>query len=260
MYCNNCRARGHLFRDCKADILSCGVILVLDASGGPQVLLVQRKHSIGYVEIMRGKYDLSNREYIETLWSGMSAAEQRQIQAWDFDRLWHDLWNGDTSRDRSEEKTTSRQKLSELLASLPSSVSVWTTPEWGIPKGRPMSHETDLACALRELHEEANVDTRRIAIVSAAPVFEERFQGSNGVWYKHRYFLAVPLEKLRLAVVTRTQRNEIGDIGWFSLLEARAVVRTPQRVQVMETALQWAAHWLVDGVNIHRQTMVVRAK
>lgn len=42
MYCNNCGLKGHVFRDCKDPIVSCGIILLLE----DLVLMIRRKDSM----------------------------------------------------------------------------------------------------------------------------------------------------------------------------------------------------------------------
>jgi ADP-ribose pyrophosphatase YjhB (NUDIX family) len=63
-------------------------------------------------------------------------------------------------------------------------------PEWGFPKGRRnMSKESGLECALRELREETGIKQNIAEVLKVKP-FEEVFTGSNGVRYKHIYYVA----------------------------------------------------------------------
>lgn len=254
MYCNNCGRKGHVFRDCPDDVLSCGVIVFRDgrmpdhAPRGVtpaeclEVLMIQRKHSIGYVEFMRGKYSLatdpSAETYVAELWRSMSVAEHEQLLARPFDDLWEDLWNHDHSRDRSEEKAASRAKLAQLdlQAKAQEWGGGWPSPEWGFPKGRRMARETTFGCALRELKEEANVDISQLFMLRNVGQLEERFQGSNGVWYKHMYYLAVPKSRVEASIRSYDQTCEIGDIQWVSLERARALLRPhhESRLKVLE--------------------------
>lgn len=254
MYCNNCGRKGHVFRDCPDDVLSCGVIVFRDgrlpdhAPRGVtpaeclEVLMIQRKHSIGYVEFLRGKYSLSSdpsaETYVADLWRSMSTAEHAQLLSRPFDELWEELWNHDHSRDRSDEKAASRAKLLQLdlAAKAKEWGGGWATPEWGFPKGRRMARETTFGCALRELKEEANVDLSQLFVLRNVGQLEERFQGSNGVWYKHVYFLAVPKTRVEASIRSYDQTCEIGDIRWVSLEEARRLTRPHHgsRLQVLE--------------------------
>ena len=59
IYCNNCGIKGHVFKDCLSPILSCGVILCKKYNDIYKVLMINRKDSLCYIEIMRGKYTLN---------------------------------------------------------------------------------------------------------------------------------------------------------------------------------------------------------
>jgi hypothetical protein len=71
MYCNNCGEKGHVFRQCKQPIISCGIILI-NSSEIPvdpdtiKVLMVRRKHSMAFTEFIRGKYDSEDKEFIKS--------------------------------------------------------------------------------------------------------------------------------------------------------------------------------------------------
>ena len=54
MYCNNCGKQGHISRNCKLPITSYGVLLLLNEEI-PKIVMVQRKDSLCYIEILRGK-------------------------------------------------------------------------------------------------------------------------------------------------------------------------------------------------------------
>lgn len=239
MFCNNCGASGHVYKSCPEDILSCGIILIRDRSmkrpTGPipvehqEFLLVRRKHSIGFVEFMRGKYDLANMNYIRQLWSEMTELERLSLIARPFDDLWNEMWNFDVSEYRMREKAGSLRKmqalnLQELHLTTP---LVWQYAEWGFPKGRKNYRESDLNCAKRECFEEANVRPNSYEIIWSHPV-EERFQGSNGLWYKHRYFLATPVHDIIPNIETKSQQDEVGDIRWMTLIDACKHLRTYQ--------------------------------
>ena len=60
MYCNNCGKKGHMYKDCKYPVTSCGNIIYSDDSKEPRVLMIQRKDSLCYIDFVRGKYDNRN--------------------------------------------------------------------------------------------------------------------------------------------------------------------------------------------------------
>jgi 8-oxo-dGTP pyrophosphatase MutT (NUDIX family) len=96
-YCNNCGRNGHGFYQCKNPITSYGVIIFRYATTPTgkkerQYLMIRRRDTISYVDFLRGKYSISNRKYIKTLFKDMTEYEQNQIMTQSFEYLWCELW------------------------------------------------------------------------------------------------------------------------------------------------------------------------
>lgn len=231
MYCNNCGAKGHIFRTCKDPVLSCGIILLnkprLPTSPSDvRMLMVCRKDSMSYAEFMRGKYDVENREYINLLMKNMTLKEQAMIVCEPFETLWKQLWGDDRS---SSEFITSREKFNSLnrISLMVENMSTYIEPEWGFPKGRRMRGESDLDCAIREFGEETNIP-RDAFVVLKNILFEETFMGLNGIRYRHVYYLALLKNSDAVNLhqrFTPMQRREVSAIGWKSYIEADMLVR-----------------------------------
>lgn len=236
MYCNNCGGKGHLFRTCKDPVLSCGLLLI-DHSSLPlnpanhHVLMIRRKDSMSFAEFLRGRYDPTDTAYVSTLVKNMTLKEQALVASETFEALWKLLWGDDRN---SPDFVASRDRFNQLdrLALMKANLSDYTEPEWGFPKGRRMRGETDLACAVREFHEETNIP-RDAYLVLKNMVLEETFTGLNNVRYRHLYFVAL-LRKPELVNLTQKftpmQRREISGIAWKSFGEAEALVR-PHHIQ-----------------------------
>jgi hypothetical protein len=58
-----------------------------------EYLMICRKHTLGYMDFMRGKYSLFNKEHILNLLKEMSVEEKDNIASKDFSLLWNQLWN-----------------------------------------------------------------------------------------------------------------------------------------------------------------------
>ena len=58
--CNNCGKDGHMFYQCKLPVISCGIILFRrnKESGIIEYLMNRRRNSYGYVDMIRGKYNV----------------------------------------------------------------------------------------------------------------------------------------------------------------------------------------------------------
>jgi len=251
MFCNNCGERGHVFRTCTCPIISCGLLLLrgniepLDPKN-VEVMMVRRKDSISYMEFIRGKYELINSTYIHNLIQNMTKDEQRRIVQEPFQALWGLLWGN--GRDlHSHEFIESKEKFEALDRTrlVYEYRSIYDEPEWGFPKGRRMRRESDIDCAIREFFEETNINRDTYAICNNLE-FSETFEGTNGVMYKHIYFIAV-LTNYHLVdleqKLTPVQRREISQVSWKSFDECRSLVRPHYKkrkalITEIENALQ----------------------
>ena len=235
IYCNNCGNEGHLYRHCRLPVLSYG-ILCIDKD---KVLMIQRKDSLSYIEFLRGKYDIYDSKYLVKLFNGCSLEERDNIKNLSFDELWIKLWFSLDPKKQTErmikEYNTSKEKfnilknnnLNELLDSCDTN---YTTPEWEFPKGRRNNRETNIKCATREFEEETDLtDKEYILLDNVAPLSEE-YIGSNGVRYKHIYYIAFYKGSRELKINTEKyeQYTEISDIAWLSFDECIKILRNEQ--------------------------------
>lgn len=263
--CTNCSQLGHTSKFCSYPITSYGVIafrieehawnqadaLLAGASTGLeggaklQFLLIQRRDSIGFVELMRGKYKLSETEYILSLLKGMTAEERGRILTTPFEQLWEALWGKPVQGGHAyrHEKEQARQKLESLRPSLAELIAragpAWATPEWGFPKGRRDLHESEYACAMREFWEETNLREADVLPVRGLEPLTEKFTGSNHIQYCHKYYLAYvpnsvgPADYEAAARVNEHIRREVGALRWCSAEEGLALFR-PEQVEKKE--------------------------
>lgn len=265
--CSNCGAHGHTYRDCHSPITSFGTILfrinnpnwsqekVL--STYPQsltgleplfsqieVLLIQRRDSLGYVDLLRGKYSINDADYIRRQIHGMTDKERKRLVEVDFDQLWSDMWGSESNDIQyKKDKENSRNKLMALREGITLDVSGnsanlqdfvnqctvhWETPEWGFPKGRRDGNESDLDCALREMREETGLAESDICMIQNLEPLNETFFGSNHVHYCHKYFLLYVPDGNQVKYDTQNphMRREIGGIGWFTLNDALQKIRS----------------------------------
>lgn len=264
--CTNCGNVGHTYRACVSPITSYGGIIfrVNDLSWNQstilaspstitgfeqyhskiEVLLIQRRDSLGYVEILRGKYKETDIEYIRKQVYGMTDVEREKLLNHSFDDLWSELWGYDTktSSHYRNDKEVSKGKLQLLrdgfevepgqlfcLSTLIDETSVhWDTPEWGFPKGRREPGEKDLACALREVEEETGISREQIVVIQNLEPLSETFFGSNQVHYCHKYFtFYLPLNvEVKYDESNPHMKREIGNLQWFSLDQALQKIRS----------------------------------
>ena len=234
-FCNNCGKNGHAFHECKHPITSIGIIMFRSYDNTVQYLMIKRKHSLGFVEFMRGKYPVQNYEYIKNVFSEMTVHERELIKKSTFDELWLHLWGEQFSNQYRSEENTSKDKFELLKNGIENKVkynlesiidetkTIWNDAEWGFPKGRRNFQEKDLNCALREFEEETGFLRSNVHLVQNIIPYEEIFTGSNMKSYKHKYF--VGHINSNITPTNKFQETEVSEIKWLTYDECMEYIR-----------------------------------
>jgi 8-oxo-dGTP pyrophosphatase MutT (NUDIX family) len=227
--CNNCNKYGHLFHQCKLPIISYGIIVFrYNEKKNIEYLMIRRKDSFGYIDFMRGKYNLQQKESLQKSIDEMSNEEKQRVLDNDFDTLWKQLWLDNISSQYKNEEVISMKKYDlvkngifinsdwiTLKHMIENSQTCWEETEWEFPKGRRNLNEKDMDCAFREFEEETGIPSSYIKIIENVIPFEELFIGSNHKSYKHKYFLAMLNEEN--VDLTRFQLTEVSKVEWKTL-------------------------------------------
>jgi 8-oxo-dGTP pyrophosphatase MutT (NUDIX family) len=204
--------------------------------------MVRRKDSMCYTDFVRGKFDPTDKAYVRTLLDNMTQQEIARIKSEPFEALWSRLWN---NSDRHEhELKFAKEKFESVRPEIESAASVYTEPEWGFPKGRRLKCESDQGCAEREFFEETNIVRSSYTMVSGIQL-EETFSGTNGIMYRHKYFVAVMSRPDRIDIhqrFTNMQKREISAIGWKTMADCMHLTRPQytQRHEMLQTLSQLA--------------------
>jgi ADP-ribose pyrophosphatase YjhB (NUDIX family) len=203
-------------------------------------LLIRRKHTLGYIEFIRGRYKITNVDGIIFLFKQMVPEEIKKIGEMCFDKLWDGLWGGakKNCNYREYEYKLSKEKFAKLkncddnrILSLDFYVrnvnSVWNGAEWGFPKGRRNNQETNLDCAIREFSEESGYTSDEYLLLNNIEPLEENLTGTDGKPYKHIYFVAMSTTKKSPTIDSnyKPQSSEIGDIGWYTHYDSLNLLR-----------------------------------
>jgi len=226
-----------MFRSCRDPIISCGILLLrgiyepLCLPIDPKetsVLMVKRKDSMAFMEFVRGKYEFADREYVKMLLSNMTILEHQLISEQSFEKLWRKLWGNGRELDSEEYKSAQTKfamlPIARLLEETPAK---FRDPEWGFPKGRRVRGESDVDCAIREFAEETNIDSAAYKVFPEI-TFTETFVGTNGVSYRHIYFVALLKDSRQFNLdskLTAIQRREVSAVEWKTLKECRNITR-----------------------------------
>ena len=111
VYCGNCGKTGHTYKRCLSPIISLGIVLFKIVNNELNYLFVQRRDTLGFVEFMRGKYNLDNIDYISDLIKIMTYEERNLILNNSFVFLWNKLWLNLNNKKFHNEYSSSKQKF-----------------------------------------------------------------------------------------------------------------------------------------------------
>ena len=275
-FCSNCGYYGHYIKNCIAPVTSYGCIIIKPPAGFDQArellvnensisgyesilkdvkyLMIQRRDSLGFIEIMRGKYKITDITYIRYHISTMTEKEHVKILTNDFDTLWANLWGipKEQSLNYKNDKENARGKFEALMTGITDDSGVitfasmiadlktkWKTPEWGFPKGRRDPNESDLQCAFRELREETGIAEKDVIFIRNLEPVSETFFGSNHIGYCHKYFVFMYNSEKDVHFDSNNYHmtQEIGDLGWFTLEECLEKIR-PENIEKKEVLLR----------------------
>lgn len=231
-YCSNCGKYGHINKTCSEPITSVGILCVmLDESiknilksnitdyddnitnynykrlsniskleyykDKIKFLLIERKHSLNYIEFIRGLYDVNDNNKLIKMFSLMSIEEHNMIKNNNFTNLWNNLWQKTAKKKEfKREFMDSKNKFNYLLKNdiIKKMLEIGTkyaSTEWEIPKGRRNNNETNIECARREFFEETGYNENDYTVLNNLYSISDDFVGTNGKNYKHIYYIGL---------------------------------------------------------------------
>ena len=194
-------------------------------------LMISRKHSLGFIEFIRGKYEIDKIETIKYLFDQMTENEISKILNEEFKTLWCDLWQK-TAKNKTYEKEyyMSLEKFNEIkekyLAEIIEFRPKYPISEWRFPKGKKNNLEKDIECAARECHEETSLELSEISILDRIYPISEQFKGTNDIDYKHIYYLSIIESNRNLnCIVMPDEFIEVDNVGWFKYDRVMNIIR-----------------------------------
>jgi hypothetical protein len=204
-------------------------------------LMIMRKHTLGYIEFIRGKYNSDDFSKIIFMFRQMTFQEIDKIKIMSFDELWSDFWgpydkktSNQNEYNKSKNKFYRMKNFTDLRLSfyVNNVASNGKNAEWGFPKGRRNKNENDLICAMREFEEETGMKSDDYKICENFSPLIEEFVGTNNIKYKHIYYLAIATNEIIPSIEKNNinQYYEIGDIKYLENEKAINCIR-PYHIQ-----------------------------
>lgn len=236
LICRNCGKPNHHIKDCFQPKTSFGIILYKFINRELKILLIKRRNTLGFVQFVRGQYNIKNCEYIQKLFNVMTNTEIELIKQKNFSLLWEYLWkDGGTGRHtRSYDYVRSESKFIDIYKSSVNNVEYFISnkftnyedQEWGFPKGRKNKNETNIQTALREFGEETGISPSKIKLKKKQ--FIENYISYDNVEYKNIYFLAKYLGddfEFTVSPDHKEQFSEVSSIKFLEIFDAREIIR-----------------------------------
>lgn len=272
-YCTNCGKKGHDFKGCIDPITSYGIILIkldgelletklnledeklfINMNGiraidnkdielfskinyNIKFLMIRRRHTLGYIEFVRGRYRPDNVDGIIFLFQQMTETEIKKIGTLTFQELWEDFWGNSEKKKILEFEYCKSKENFELLKNNKNELNLsfyvenvkpsWNEAEWGFPKGRRSKNEMDIVCAKREFEEESGFNSDDYCVYDNIEPLVEDFIGTNGIKYRHVYYVAKSTSNKipKIDDSSSTQGLEIGAIDYCTYYDGIKLIR-----------------------------------
>lgn len=265
-YCSNCNKYGHSNKECNEPITSAGIICInirdnlgqsfldnsIDTTSEDigffnyqrlsninkikkykdkiNFLLVQRKHSLNYINFIRGIYNENDYNQIERIFSLMSNDEIKNIKKNNFDYLWNSLWEKTAKKKvYQKEFNNSKEKFIKIkengyIDKLAIIGSEYDSPEWEFPKGRKNINESNYECAIREFNEETGINNDSYIMLDNINSIHDNFIGTNNTNYKHIFYISL-IKNSDIKNNNIKSKNEINKIKFCNWAEAMSLFR-----------------------------------
>lgn len=288
-YCNNCGKYGHSNKKCTEPITSLGIIcfkydkclkinhnfvneilkkkhLKIDDFNFKHInnlsklnffkdkikfLLIKRKHSLNYIEFIRGRYDKNNLKKLVYMFELMSPDELENIRNNNLSSLWNNLWKKTSNYKiyqkelKKSENNFNYLRNNNILEKLLEINPTYNSPEWGFPKGRRNNFEKNFDCAKREFYEETNMNEDNHIILRNLYCLDENYIGTNKLNYRHIYYISIADSNVN---TNNFSNDEIGEIGWFNWDDAINIIRPyyDQKIELLNKIFLFAVNSFED--------------
>ena len=211
----------NILHNIKIPIMSYGLIAFTYNNNEIQYIIINKKNTVGFCEIVKGTYDKSNIELsLCNVVDILTKQEVNILLTKDYDDIWKYMWNKNMDINSKELFLKNKDIIFKLLKE---KQDYWLETEWEFPKGRKNYQEKEIDCAIREFSEETGIVSDKIKIIHNVTPFEEMYIGTNLNYYKHKYFLGyIPYSDIDLS---NFQKQEVKNIKLFNYIEALENIR-----------------------------------
>jgi len=187
-----------------------------------ELLVIQRRNTMAFIDIIRGRlpafYNMNFNDKLKILLREITYSERTMLLNDTFEELWEFLWGESKYRRRREfsfakkKFYSTRNIIKDILDD--KIYGNYLCPEFSFPKGRRNAGESLKNCAIREFEEESGYSKDDYQLIKDDIVFEELYMGTNGVEYKHVYYLAKVVTEDPPRLDTKSS-EEVASVGFY---------------------------------------------
>lgn len=222
-------------------------------------LMIAKKHTYGFSEIINGKYDVFNRNQIFHLLKQTTIHEFNRIISDDFRQMWievQQLTPYEVPEDNPYYQPSFDKflKLRETLTNYDKINHNYVTTDWEFPKGHKNSYNEDtMKCAIREFKEETNLSRKDFYVFKNIEPINEIFKGTDNNYYHYIYYLALLKENVTFS---HSNNLESDIIGTYSIEEAIDKIRDYNKIRKSVTYYVFSniLNWVVNYNNSKKPT------
>ena len=111
---------------------------------------------------------------------------------------------------------------------------------------------------IREFNEETSLGLDHLHILERLSCAEEQYVGTNGINYKHIYYLASSDDELELTINNDNQIYEIGDMGWFTIPDAIEKIRSynDKKIKMIHQIYFFLINLIIDISNSSKKKTI----
>lgn len=205
-------------------IKSYGIILIKEN----KILMINRRHSIYYVEFVMGKYNINDIKTLELIFNRITIDEKNSIVKESYKDLWINLWRCKNTKFFNNykficnNKKFNNLKNNKILFNKLCNLTHLKDTEWEFSKGRKNNNEINLNCAIRELKEETDINISHNNILKNIKPIIEEYISTNNIKYRICYYIAIYDSDILNVFI---DNNEVKSIKWIDINNCNEYIR-----------------------------------
>lgn len=176
-----------------------------------ETLMVQRRDTIEYIELVKGHISCNDLELLEVYVNRLTKEERDKLLTASFDTIWFDLWCNHNHKNFHKQYWPSYHRFQQLRPLIKRFDAQYEEREFVLPRGRMIaSDQSELCTAQRECYEETGI--RHDQYVVTDHVLKECYLGSDNTVYGTKYFVCTIKSKPQCVPST----SEVKGCHWVS--------------------------------------------